>query len=56
MAFTQEREFIDAKAAGIWLGIPLRSLYQYVQKRLPQATNWDDIASFGRMNFFPSAG
>jgi len=32
VAFTQEREFIDAKAAAVWLGIPLRSFHQYVQK------------------------
>ena len=30
----QEAEFIDARAAAIWLGIPLRSLHQYVQKGL----------------------
>ena len=31
---SQEAEFIDARAAAIWLGIPLRSLHQYVQKGL----------------------
>jgi excisionase family DNA binding protein len=25
-------EFIDARAAAFWLGIPLRSFHQYVQK------------------------
>ncbi len=34
VAFTQEREFIDAKRAAIWLGIPLRSFHQYVQRGL----------------------
>ncbi len=33
-SFTQEREFIDAKKAAVWLGIPLRSFHQYVQKGL----------------------
>lgn len=28
----QAHEFIDAKAAAIWLGIPLRSFHQYVKK------------------------
>lgn len=28
----QKSEFIDAKAAAMWLGIPLRSFHQYVQK------------------------
>lgn len=29
-----EAEFIDARTAATWLGIPLRSLHAYVQKRL----------------------
>jgi excisionase family DNA binding protein len=29
-----EAEFIDAKAAARWLGVPLRSLYQYVKEGL----------------------
>lgn len=32
LASRQEPEFIDAKAAAVWLGIPLRSFYQYVQR------------------------
>jgi excisionase family DNA binding protein len=31
---SHEAEFIDARAAARWLGIPLRSLYQYVQDGL----------------------
>lgn len=32
LASKYEPEFIDAKTAAVWLGIPLRSLYQYVQR------------------------
>ncbi|MBN8711860.1 MAG: hypothetical protein BGO12_05125 [Verrucomicrobia bacterium 61-8] len=32
LASRQEPEFIDAKAAASWLGVPLRSLYQYVRQ------------------------
>lgn len=30
----KDQEFIDAKQAAMWLGVPLRSLHQYVQKGL----------------------
>ncbi len=31
-SFKEKSEFIDAKAAAVWLGVPLRSFHQYVQK------------------------
>lgn len=32
VSFKEKSEFIDAKAAAVWLGVPLRSFHQYVQK------------------------
>lgn len=34
MPSLEEDGFIDAKEAAAWLGIPLRSLYQYVRQGL----------------------